>query len=236
MSRDHAQTGLRPPQMLPEQDPPSAETGAVKWLRENLFSSWLNAILTTSHLRRLLGRGACAALGRLRHLGRRFAQRMPRDPQDDAGPGTSAPAGPSSRSAGQLLFGFYPPSAYWRPIPPSSCSAGRRAGAVPAFRSGFSTSGRRRRSCAYWLIWGGSIWGRSRSRRASAWARLPIRAALSRGGQRLLAGDRRGHRPAARLLEPVSRRPLRSRPRGHPPLPLGLPRIASKDFGGFMLT
>ena len=33
-------------QMLPPLAPPVSERGAVKWLRENLFSGWLNSILT----------------------------------------------------------------------------------------------------------------------------------------------------------------------------------------------
>lgn len=33
-------------EMLPEQTPPRGETGLVKWMRENLFSSWFNSILT----------------------------------------------------------------------------------------------------------------------------------------------------------------------------------------------
>ena len=32
--------------MVPPSEPPGSETGAVHWLRENLFSTWLNAILT----------------------------------------------------------------------------------------------------------------------------------------------------------------------------------------------
>ena len=32
--------------MLPPQPPPMREQGAVKWLRDNLFSGWLNSILT----------------------------------------------------------------------------------------------------------------------------------------------------------------------------------------------
>ena len=36
--------------MLPQQTPPVTETGVIKWLRENLFSSWLNAILTVLSL------------------------------------------------------------------------------------------------------------------------------------------------------------------------------------------
>ncbi len=39
-------------EMLPEQDPPLGETGAIKWVKENLFSGWFNTILT------LLGLGA----------------------------------------------------------------------------------------------------------------------------------------------------------------------------------
>ncbi|MDO8884889.1 MAG: amino acid ABC transporter permease, partial [Pseudotabrizicola sp.] len=33
-------------EMLPQQTPPITEAGAVKWVRENLFSSVLNGILT----------------------------------------------------------------------------------------------------------------------------------------------------------------------------------------------
>ncbi len=33
-------------QMLPPKSPPVSERGVVKWMHENLFSSWLNAILT----------------------------------------------------------------------------------------------------------------------------------------------------------------------------------------------
>ena len=36
--------------MVPESAPPLGETGAIKWARENLFSSWLNAILTVLSL------------------------------------------------------------------------------------------------------------------------------------------------------------------------------------------
>ena len=47
MSDTHAQTvAYVRTTMLPPQDPPRAEAGAIKWLRENMFSSWLNVILT----------------------------------------------------------------------------------------------------------------------------------------------------------------------------------------------
>lgn len=32
--------------MLPEREPPGSTTGAVGWMRDNLFSGWFNSILT----------------------------------------------------------------------------------------------------------------------------------------------------------------------------------------------
>ena len=31
---------------IPPSPPPAREAGVIKWLRENLFSTWFNAILT----------------------------------------------------------------------------------------------------------------------------------------------------------------------------------------------
>ena len=36
--------------MIPEQEPPLTEKGIVKWVRENLFSGWLNSVLTVLSL------------------------------------------------------------------------------------------------------------------------------------------------------------------------------------------
>ena len=33
-------------EMLPELEPPASTVGVVGWMRENLFSSWINSILT----------------------------------------------------------------------------------------------------------------------------------------------------------------------------------------------
>ena len=35
---------------IPQSAPPITEVGIIKWLRENLFSSWLNSILTVLSL------------------------------------------------------------------------------------------------------------------------------------------------------------------------------------------
>lgn len=42
--------------MLPATEPPNHEPGPVKWLHENLFSTWLNTVLT------VLGAAAVAGL------------------------------------------------------------------------------------------------------------------------------------------------------------------------------
>jgi general L-amino acid transport system permease protein len=42
MSDTHAHTAFVRTEMLPEKTPPVTQTGAIKWLRENLFSSWGN--------------------------------------------------------------------------------------------------------------------------------------------------------------------------------------------------
>ncbi len=47
MSNLHADTVLYVRDtMLPQAEPPMAEAGAIKWLRENLFAGWFNTILT----------------------------------------------------------------------------------------------------------------------------------------------------------------------------------------------
>ena len=33
-------------EMIPEQDAPVSQIGLVRWVRENLFSGWLNTVLT----------------------------------------------------------------------------------------------------------------------------------------------------------------------------------------------
>ena len=43
MSDTHAQTvAFVRESMVPPSEPPRSETGAIKWLRENLFSGWFN--------------------------------------------------------------------------------------------------------------------------------------------------------------------------------------------------
>ncbi|PRX33848.1 amine acid ABC transporter, permease protein, 3-TM region, His/Glu/Gln/Arg/opine family [Meinhardsimonia xiamenensis] len=120
MSETHAEAGLAYVRetMLPPLEPPLTETGAIKWIRENLLSSWLNVILTAasifviwfllSHIIPWLWHTVWNA-GSLNEC---------REVRD-------ALWGPDVPSAcfaviherwNQFLFGFYPAELYWRPV------------------------------------------------------------------------------------------------------------------------
>ena len=104
--------------ILPAQEPPLTEKGAIKWLRENLFSGWFNTILTLVGLWAIYslisaslpwwlnGVWNASSLGECREI-------------------VAAAAGPDATGAcwamvrerwHQFLFGFYPQDQYWRPI------------------------------------------------------------------------------------------------------------------------
>ena len=147
--------------MLPESAPPATERGVVKWMRENLFSSWLNAILTilsiyviylilAGVLPWLLNsvwsagslnecREVLAAQGMTSHDGACFSVLTAR--------------------WHQLVFGYYPSELYWRPIlaivifligilPVLFQSVSRKLLIVTALVP----------FVCFWLLWGGSVW------------------------------------------------------------------------------
>ncbi len=161
MSDTHAQTvRFVRESMLPQQEPPIAQTGAVKWVRENLFSSWLNAILTllsiyvvytvVSHLFPWFANSVWTAgsLGECREV------------LAVEGAATGACFAVISDRWLQLMFGFYPSAFYWRPIltfvllvpalAPILYSE-RVSSKVLWFTALYPF-------LATWLLWGGSFW------------------------------------------------------------------------------
>ncbi|SMY06390.1 amino acid ABC transporter permease [Flavimaricola marinus] len=119
MSDTHAQTvSYVRDTMLPQAEPPLRDKGAVKWMRENLFSSWLNAILTVLSL--------FVVYWIVSHLYPWFANSVWRAGSltecreiRDATVGSDAPSACFAVIADrwqQLLFGFYPKEYYWRPV------------------------------------------------------------------------------------------------------------------------
>jgi general L-amino acid transport system permease protein len=147
--------------MLPETSPPTSAVGPVRWLRENLFSSISNAVLTlisiyvifwvVSHIGPWL-------VGGIWDAGSLSECREVRD----------ATMGPDASVAcwavlddrwHQLLFGYYPSDLYWRPVlafiiffaglsPILFDKVPRKMMIVTAVAP----------FICFWLLWGGSIW------------------------------------------------------------------------------
>ncbi|WJY22924.1 amino acid ABC transporter permease [Fontisubflavum oceani] len=147
--------------MLPEVAPPATQTGVIKWVRENLFSSWLNALLTIISLYviyyvlshtlgwMLYGIWDAGSLSECREI---------RDEIYGADASVACWAVLADRWD-QLLFGFYPQDLYWRPVlallvffvavaPILFENVPRKLFYVTAVAP----------FLCFWLIWGGSIW------------------------------------------------------------------------------
>lgn len=104
--------------MLPPETPPTLESGVIKWLRENLFSGWLNSVLTVLGLLAVVyilklalpwflhGVWNANSLGECRAI---IAANW--------GEGAHGACWAMIRERwNQFLFGFYPRAEYWRPI------------------------------------------------------------------------------------------------------------------------
>lgn len=163
MSDTHAKTvSYVRDTMLPEQAPPLAEVGVIKWVRENLFSGPLNTILTIvslyviywiiSHIGPWMVNGIWDA-GSLTEC------RAIRN--ETLGEGASAACfAVITERWPQLIFGFYPRDAYWRPvlalviflvgIAPILFDSLPRKMLIGSIAAPF---------VMYMLLWGGSIWG-----------------------------------------------------------------------------
>ena len=142
--------------MLPEQAPPTSQIGAVRWVRENLFSGPLNTILT------LLGVLAVYYLAV--HLGPWFSNsiwnaRSLSECREILAGASGACWGVIKDRWHQLLFGFYPQDAYWRPtlgfLLMLIAMAPILFDAVPRKTLWFSAVFP---FLVFWLLWGGTIW------------------------------------------------------------------------------
>jgi general L-amino acid transport system permease protein len=104
--------------MLPAQEPPVSQRGVVKWLRENLFSGWINSALTVLGLLAVfflvrailpwLLHGVTNANSQLECYSTVVANWG-----EDA---TGACWAIIKQRWNQFIFGFYPQDLYWRPI------------------------------------------------------------------------------------------------------------------------
>ncbi|MFP7570068.1 amino acid ABC transporter permease [Marivita sp. S2033] len=157
MSDTHAQTvAYVRDTMLPEQAPPTSETGVVKWMRENLFSGWFNTVLTLVSLffiyQIVTGAWPWFANGI-------WSTSSLAECRDMLQGETGACFSVLTERWNQLLFGFkYPPDGYWRPtlafvllvvsLAPVLYPKAPRKLLVLTLLYPF---------VAFWLIWGGTI-------------------------------------------------------------------------------
>ena len=150
-SRDH---------MIAPETPPASEVGVIGWLRANLFSSWLNALLTILSIAAIYWlfdhifpwfRHAVWNASSLTECRQIIAERW--------GEGASgACLAVLHQRWNQFLFGFYPMDLYWRP---TLAFALLLAALAPVL---FTELPRRLLwasiaypGIAYWLLWGGSL-------------------------------------------------------------------------------
>ncbi|MBN9889647.1 amino acid ABC transporter permease [Salipiger abyssi] len=162
MSETHAQTvAYVRDSMVEQREPPLSQSGAYKWIHENLLSSWVNVLLTIVSLWVIwvalshvvpwaaLGIWSADSLAQCREI---------RDEIYGAGASVACWAVIGERW-NQLLFGFYPPELYWRPvlafvvflmaIAPVLFASLPRKMLWGSLLAPF---------VLFWLIWGGSAW------------------------------------------------------------------------------
>ncbi|MCE5974480.1 amino acid ABC transporter permease [Sinirhodobacter sp. WL0062] len=147
--------------MLPPKDPPTSQAGLVKWLRENLFASWLNTVLTLASL--------FVIYLLVTHFYPWFRHSVwNANSIAECRTAIAATWGEGATGAcwamlrerwHQFIFGFYPPELYWRPI---AVFLGLLLAVAPVL---FTQLPRQMLLfsltyplLAIWLLWGGSAW------------------------------------------------------------------------------
>jgi general L-amino acid transport system permease protein len=220
--------------MLPPQPPPVRQRGVVKWVMENLFSSPLNIVLTLASVWVIwvILRDALPWLYySVWDAGSLTECRAIMDERLGEGVRSACFAVISDRWQ-QLVFGFYPREAYWRPplalvvfllaIAPVLFSG------MPRKMLWFSAASP---IIIYTLLWGGSIWGPICVALGFVLAWLTY-TVLSRTMTGLLAMIGAIVVPVLYwvFVDAALTQTLTSI------LPIGLPAVESKDFGGFTLS
>ncbi|MFN3936039.1 MAG: amino acid ABC transporter permease [Gemmobacter sp.] len=229
MSETHAQTvPFVRDTMLPPADPPVSQIGAVRWLRENLFSGWLNTLLTLASI--------YVVYWIIAHIGPWFANSVwnagsLRECREILAGTEGACFAVITDRWRQLLYGFYPAHLYWRV---NLAFVLMLVALAPAL---FTALPRRMLwftavypFLAYWLLWGGSLW-------------YPIVAiagfVLGWAAFRALVGVNGILAVVAALVVPVLwwirlALPVETALEGI--IPLAIESVPSRNFGGFKLS
>lgn len=214
--------------LLPQVEPPAGQTGVIHWMRTRLFNGWSSSLLTVVALLVVaisvnavlpwLANSVWQAdsLGECRRL-------MNGEP--------GACWGVIRERWPQLLFGFYPQDAYWRPLA-SFILLFAALGPilfkwVPRRALWFSAA---YPGLAFWLIWGGSLWQPvlAYAGLVLAWLAFTLTRRVGMGVAVVCALGAatgwwlHGMQYLVGVLEYLS--------------PLSLPSVSSRDLGGFLLS
>ncbi len=231
MSNTHADTVLFVRDtMLPQQDPPSSTIGAIGWSKENLFSGWVNSLVTLVSLAFVIFLLAellpwlisptwqAASLAECREI---------------LGGHEGACWGVIRERWQQLMFGFYPSELYWRPVVVflmmfvaiAPVLFGQYVPSKLLIFTGLFPF------IAVWLLWGGAIWGPLMALLGFVvggavfrYASDAIAPALALGAAVVAALLWWG------VISPAIVPGLSSA------VPIGLEPVQSRQFGGFMLS
>ncbi len=239
-------------EMLPEQTPPASEVGVLGWIRHNLFSSWLNAILTVISLVFIYYVLSNVLTWTFESVWNANSLSECREIMMATWGDTHGHAcwGVIKDRWLQLLYGFYPP---YPEYPNATWSNPPEAGAWPAyFRPNLAfilllvaiapvlfTKVPRKLlivTAAYpfmlpWLMWGGSIWGPLMVAAGFAIGYIAYRLVLPAAGSLtalILA-----------IVLPILWWLFAAGPVADnidAALPIGIAAVESRDFGGFMLA
>ncbi|MFC2968899.1 amino acid ABC transporter permease [Acidimangrovimonas pyrenivorans] len=220
-------------EMLPPQAPPSSQVGAIRWARENLFSGWANSALTLISLFFIARFVADVGPWFLHTVWSADSLNQCREVlKTDYGPDVGGACFAVIRDRWhQLLFGFYPDDAYWRPVltlvlmlvafaPILFSHLPRKLLWFSAIYPGL----------AFFLLWGGSFWFPFVAMAGFAVGGVAVRLTIDRSTVLgavsgiaaaliwwfFIAG------PVDEFLQSV--------------VPVGLPFVKSSDFGGFLLS
>ena len=146
---------------IPASPPPAGETGPVKWMRENLFSGWVNSVMTVIAFL-LIARFIMGVFPWFWNgVWDATSIKDCRNIMADAGTAGSACFAVLVDRWDHLLFGFkYPATEYWRPTLAFVLLV---VCAMPALFAmylprKFLIATALYPFVAYWLIWGGSLW------------------------------------------------------------------------------
>ncbi len=222
-------------EMLPEKKPPASTVGMIGWLRENLFSGWLNTVLTIISMGFIWYILSGVLPWVFQSVWNANSLNECREIMNETWGSTHGHAcwGVVRERWLQLLYGFYPENLYWRvnlalvltllALTPLLFAerAPRQLWYVTAVYPFLMP----------WLLWGGSIWGPLMIAAGVGIGYLAFRLLAPIAGSLIsviasavlpiiwwmfLAGS------AAGVVDAV--------------LPMGIETVESRQFGGFMLA